>query len=160
MAFVRAWQPVPAARSWRAAGRKAAPVSRPDGSQIGGTLRADPAGFSPSQRLHTATEFGRVFADPARSNDRYFTVLARPNERSIARLGLTISRRAAKRAVDRNKLKRLARESFRMQRHLPHWDFVILARPGADRADRRALRDSLDKHFERLAKVALAGRDG
>ena len=123
-------------------------------------MRANPAGFSPLQRLHTPTEFGRVFADPARSNDQYFTVLGRPNERSIARLGLTISRRAAKRAVDRNKLKRLARESFRMHRQLPPWDFVILARPGADRADRRALRDSLDKHFDRLTKVALAGRDG
>jgi ribonuclease P protein component len=122
-------------------------------------LRASPAGFPPSKRLHTPTEFGRVFADPARSNDRYFTVLGRPNERSVARLGLTISRRAAKRAVDRNKLKRLARESFRMQK-LPSWDFVILARPGADRADRRALRESLDKHFERLANIALAGRDG
>ena len=47
-----------------------------------------------------------------------------------------------------------------MHRQLPPWDFVILARPGADRADRRALRDSLDKHFARLTKVALAGRDG
>lgn len=47
-----------------------------------------------------------------------------------------------------------------MHRQLPPWDFVILARTGADRADRRVLRDSLDKHFERLAKIALAGRDG
>lgn len=123
-------------------------------------MRVNPAGFSSLQRLHTAKEFGRVFADPARSNDQYFTVLARPNERSVARLGLTISRRAAKRAVSRNRLKRLARESFRMHRQLPPWDFVILARTGADRADRRVLRDSLDKHFERLAKIALAGRDG
>lgn len=47
-----------------------------------------------------------------------------------------------------------------MHRQLPAWDFVILARAGADRADRRTLRDSLDKHFERLAKLALASRDG
>jgi len=160
MVFVRGWQLAAAARSWQAVDKKAAPVSHPDGSPIGAALRANPAGFSPRQRLHTPTEFGRVFADPARSNDRYFTVLARPNERSIARLGLTISRRAAKRAVDRNRLKRLARESFRMHQQLPPWDFVILARAGADRADRRALRDSLDKHFERLAKIALVGRDG
>lgn len=160
MVFVRGWPPAVAARSWRAVDKKAAPVSRPDGSTVGADLRANPAGFPPQARLHTATEFGRVFADPARSNDRYFTVLARPNERSIARLGLTISRRAAKRAVDRNRLKRLARESFRMHQPLPPWDFVILARTGADRADRRALRDSLDKHFERLAKLALTGRNG
>jgi ribonuclease P protein component len=123
-------------------------------------LPSSPAGFSYLQRLHTATEFGRVFAEPARSSDRFFTVLARSNERALARLGLTISRRAAKRAVDRNRLKRLAREAFRMQQSLPPWDFVVLAKAGADRAERRALRESLDRHFERLMNIALAGRNG
>jgi len=98
-----------------------------------------------------------VFAEPARSTDRFFTVLARPSGRSAARLGLTVSRRAAKRAVDRNKLKRLARESFRHQTSLPPWDFVVLARAGADRALRGVLRASLDRHFEQL-KAAAAGR--
>jgi len=101
-----------------------------------------------------------VFAEPARSSDRFFTVLARPTGRSAARLGLTVSRRAAKRAVDRNKLKRLARESFRHQRSLPPWDFVVLARPGAARTERRILRASLDKHFEQLTKAAAAGQHG
>lgn len=116
----------------------------------------DTAGFPPNQRLHTAAEFGRVFAEPARSSDRFFTVLARSSGRAAARLGLTVSRRAARRAVDRNKLKRLAREAFRQRRELPPWDFVVLARMGADRAERRALRASLDRHFEQLTKVAVA----
>jgi ribonuclease P protein component len=119
-------------------------------------LLPDTARFTPDQRLHAAAEFGRVFAEPARSADRFFTVLARPSGRAVARLGLTVSRRAARRAVDRNKLKRLARESFRQQRALPPWDFVVLARPGADRAPRPELRASLDGHFARLAKAAEA----
>jgi ribonuclease P protein component len=102
-----------------------------------------------------------VFAEPARSSDRYFTVLARSSGRTTARLGLTVSRRAAKRAVDRNKLKRLARESFRQQPGLPPWDFVVLARAGADRAERRLLRASLDRHFRQLGDSAsVAGRHG
>jgi ribonuclease P protein component len=119
-------------------------------------LPPDKAGFSPDQRLHKPAEFGRVFAEAARSSDRFFTVLARSSGRAVARLGLTVSRRAARRAVDRNKLKRLARESFRHQRALPPWDFVVLARPGADRAQRQALRASLDRHFEQLTQAAAA----
>jgi RNase P protein component len=42
-----------------------------------------------------------------------------------------------------------------MQQQLPPWDFVVLAKPGADRADRRVLRESLDGHFDRLKKKRL-----
>ena len=160
MVSAPAWQPAPAEKFLPAGARRAALASRLNGFRFGAPLLSDTAGFSPDRRLHTAAEFGRVFADPARSSDRYFTVLARPAGRAAARLGLTISRRAAKRAVDRNKLKRLARESFRHQEALPPWDFVVLARPGADRADRRALRASLDQHFAQLKKAAAARANG
>jgi ribonuclease P protein component len=153
------WPAAPDARFSRAGAQRAALASRPNGTRFGAPLLPDTAGFSPGRRLHTAAEFGRVFAEPARSSDRYFTVLGRPSGRAAARLGLTISRRVAKRAVDRNKLKRLARESFRHQA-LPPWDFVVLARSGADRADRRALRESLDRHFANLTKAAAAGPNG
>ena len=126
----------------------------------GSTAAARSARFSSRQRLHTPKEFGRVFADPIRSTDRYFTVLARSTASDVARLGLTISRRVAKRAVDRNRLKRIARESFRQQLALPTWDFVVLAKPGADSTEPKALRESLDRHFERLKAQIAVGRNG
>ncbi|HEX5419702.1 MAG TPA: ribonuclease P protein component [Gammaproteobacteria bacterium] len=117
------------------------------------------AGFPLPRRLGASRDYGRVFADPVRSSDRFFTVLARRNDSTFARLGLAISRKAAKRAVDRNKLKRMARESFRMLR-LPSADFVVLARPEAASASREDLRQSLDAHFSKLARRVEPRRDG
>lgn len=117
------------------------------------------SGFAPHQRLRTSKEFGRVFADPVRSSDRFFTILARPNDAGVARLGLAISRKAAKRAVDRNRLKRIAREAFR-RKALPAVDFVVMARPGAAAAPSAVLHSSLDAAFDQLARRTVRARHG
>ncbi len=109
------------------------------------------ATFGRERRLTDASQFSRVFSGADRSADRYFTVLALANAERGARLGLTMSKRAAKRAVDRNRLKRLSRETFR-HHALPALDIVVIGRPPARTADNESLRASLQRHFERLAK--------
>ena len=52
-------------------------------------------------RLLKAADFDRVFDKSVRSSDRYFTVLARPNELNHPRLGLAISKRRVRLAVGR-----------------------------------------------------------
>lgn len=102
-------------------------------------------------RLSGQPEFTAVFERGKRSADRCFTVLSLRNGLTFARLGLAISRKAARRATARNRLKRLARESFRHhQAALAGIDFVVMARPGADKLDRHALRASLDHHYTTL----------
>jgi ribonuclease P protein component len=140
-------------KSSRAGARKVGPVSRPEPRSARVAQQAAAHGFGRDQRLLNPTEFGRVLVSGVRSSDRFFTVLACAGSSGNARLGLTISRRSAKRAVDRSTLKRLAREAFRSSK-LPAWDFVVMSKPGAAAADKRTLRQSLDAHFVHLAARA------
>lgn len=110
------------------------------------------ARFPKRARLLKPAEFSRVFKDPIRSSDRLFTILAVPNtESDSARLGLAISKKHAKRAVDRNRIKRVVRETFRHQLPLlPVADFVVMARDATIRASNQELFDSLTQHWKRL----------
>ena len=64
---------------------------------------------------------------------------------------MAVSRKTAPRAVDRNRIKRLVRESFRHAPALPAQDLVVIARPAARGADSSTLRTSLNQHWQRLA---------
>jgi len=106
--------------------------------------------FPRSVRLLATADFQRVFAHPERSADSYFTVLAATRS-GAARLGLAISRKQVRRAVDRNRLKRLVREAFRKAKAgLTGVDLVIMARSAAVTADNAKLTASLDRHFDRI----------
>lgn len=106
--------------------------------------------FPRTHRLTAAADYSRVFAGAERSSDRFFTVLAKLNELSEARLGLAISKRVAPRAVDRNRLRRLARESFR-KLDLAPLDYIVMAKKDAANTMNVTLADSLDRHFVRLS---------
>ena len=104
-------------------------------------------------RLREPAEFKRVFANPERSTDKYFTVLAIVNELDHPRLGLAIAKKNIRRAVDRNKIKRSARESFRLQQYeMTNLDIVVMARREAETANSKTLQASLDKHWLKLIK--------
>ena len=75
--------------------------------------RPDRACFPRAARLLNPIEFKRVFKRNSLSSDRYFRVLGRPNEAPFCRLGMAVSRQVDKRAVGRNRIKRVVRESFR-----------------------------------------------
>jgi ribonuclease P protein component len=79
---------------------------------------------------------------------------ARRPDSAPARLGLAISKKRVRRAVDRNRLKRLARDVFRRHRAaLAGLDVVVMARATAVAEDNRTLCDALLRHFLRLANT-------
>lgn len=115
--------------------------------------------FASARRLSTAADYGRVFRRAARSRDRYFTVLARENTHGAPRLGLAISRKCARRAVDRNRIKRVVRESFRRAApQLAAVDFVVMGQAGVAAAPNPALFESLARHWPRAAAAASGAR--
>jgi ribonuclease P protein component len=110
-------------------------------------------GFPRTRRLRSAADFQRVFEQPCKSADQYLTVLARTNGRDYPRLGLAIARRQIRNAADRNRIKRIIRESFRLRQPLLGGiDFVVMARSAAIQADHETLRRSLHKHWENLVR--------
>ncbi len=109
--------------------------------------------FPAQARLKTPADYKRVFAHPVKASDKYFTLLAIRNPLDHPRLGLAIAKKTIKRAVDRNKLKRMARENFRLQQHtLTALDIVVLARKDAATACTKVLRESLAKLMLQLVK--------
>ena len=96
--------------------------------------------------------FADVFAQPAKSSDRYFTVLARANGLAYPRLGLAISRKVDKSAVARNRIKRIVRESFRHhQSQFGGLDWVVMGRASLTQQENAILFASLQRHWQRLA---------
>ncbi|MGI9305577.1 MAG: ribonuclease P protein component [Gammaproteobacteria bacterium] len=104
-------------------------------------------------RLTGSRQYRRVFEQAVRSNDTAFTLLARHNDIGYARLGLVISRKCAKRAVARNRIKRLVRSSFRECRYeLPSVDIVAMCRPVVQGMSNADIAVSLATHWNRLSR--------
>lgn len=85
-----------------------------------------PASFPRAVRLLKPDEFEQVFKQNERARTDHLLVMARPNALGHARLGMIIAKRLLPLAVDRNRIRRCVRETFRLQRqNLPPCDFVI-----------------------------------
>lgn len=112
--------------------------------------------FNKQQRLLNAEAYSCVFNDaPIRASHPNFLILARFNDSDQARLGLVIAKKHIKRAVGRNCIKRVARESFRLQQHkLPTIDAIVLARRGADSVPQDELSAIFNGLWKRIIKRA------
>ena len=80
-------------------------------------------------RLLNGKQFSTVFDTKRRLHGACFSLHVASNEFGYARLGLAVSRRVSKKAVERNRLKRIVRDSFRHHQHeLGSIDYVVVAK--------------------------------
>lgn len=104
------------------------------------------ANFPREARLLNSKQYQSVFdrVDHKVSN-KNLLLLSSINGLIISRLGLIISKKKLKRAVDRNRVKRIARESFRFkQSHMIGLDILVLSRNDLASLSNRELRNMFD----------------
>ena len=107
--------------------------------------------FDKSRRLLNHADYDSVFQHPKKYPTLYFLVLYRRNTVGHARLGLALSKKMIAKAHDRNRLKRLLRESFRTTT-LPDVDVIFLARKGVHRAENKQITDALGSIWNKLCE--------
>lgn len=109
------------------------------------------------RRLRRKSEFEAVYARGRRFGDAYFGIVARANEAGYARLGLAVATKAAGNSVERNRVRRVIRETFRLrQREFPALDLVVSARGAVARAGNAVLRASLDTLWDKVTEQCAA----
>ncbi|WP_416306761.1 ribonuclease P protein component [Neptunicella sp. SCSIO 80796] len=107
--------------------------------------------FSRDVRLLTPTHFGNVFQDATSAPSPQITLLARTNQLTNARLGITIAKKRVKKAHDRNRIKRIIRESFRHhQSGLGNIDIVVIGKSGLDSMTNQEIFNLLDKLWKKI----------
>lgn len=107
--------------------------------------------FTRESRLLTPSQFQSVFSNPSRFGSSHFTILITPSCDDNNRLGLAIAKKRVKLAVQRNRIKRLVRESFRLNQHqLPHIEMVVMVKSGIDSLDNQQINKQLEKIWRKI----------
>lgn len=110
------------------------------------------ARFTRRARLLKPAEFKQAFERGFRIHEKGLTAVVVVNTLGHPRLGLAVSKKAVPLAVDRNRLKRQIRETFRLhQTVLPASDMVVLVKPGSRINSLAALHRSLERLWTRIA---------
>lgn len=106
-------------------------VSPGKGAVRDGSLKPRPESFGKEERVRKRQDYLRIYEQGARRYSQRFTIITCRNPTGIRRLGMTVSKKAGN-AVQRNRIKRILREFFRLNKsRLPAaQDIVIIAKKG------------------------------
>lgn len=108
--------------------------------------------FGRDKRLLSPQQFKQVFDSPSgKVSGKQILLLAKNNELDHPRLGLVIGKKNVRLSVERNRIKRQIRESFRHhQIQIGSFDIVVIARKGIDNQLNQELSLNLEKLWKRI----------
>ena len=103
------------------------------------------------RRIRRKPQFDAIKAQGRRLGNGHFGMMVCANDSDGPRLGMAVSIKVAGDGVERNRIRRMIRESFRLSQHeLPALDLVVSARSRAKGATGSELRASLGELWARL----------
>lgn len=101
--------------------------------------------------MHKATEFQSIIRFRCKVNGKFIQLYAKPNDLNYPRLGLIITRKLVRKAVRRNRLRRLLREVFRVHQHeLDNMDYVFRLQRALIQVDSVSIRQEAEILISRL----------
>jgi len=114
--------------------------------------------FGRNKRLLTARAYQAVFIGTCyKVAHPHLLLLAHPNDFSHPRLGVVVAKKNIRHAVDRHRVKRVVRSTFRLsQNQLDSLDIVFLARQGIDALSPSEQTALLNKSWQRLLRKLKA----
>lgn len=115
--------------------------------------------FTKKAKLIKTDEFSSVFNFRKRISAKFLALHYQPNQIGRARLGLVVGKKVAKRAVDRNYMRRVLREFFRIQQHeINHVDLVIRVQKKFDKEDFIQIKQEFDSLIARINQRTQMGQ--
>ncbi|WP_264435768.1 ribonuclease P protein component [Coxiella endosymbiont of Dermacentor marginatus] len=107
--------------------------------------------FSKNWRIRTTAEFRRVYSECQILSGHYCFLYYWNSNFNYSRLGVVASRKNLKKAVMRNRIRRIVKENFRLQKHrLPSVDIVFIAKFRSGEASKKELHECINQLLHQL----------
>lgn len=111
--------------------------------------------FSLERHRMRGGDFSRAYAAGGRAHGTGLTIVVHATGRPLARMGLSVSKKRARRAVQRNRIRRIFREAFRLElARLPSGIDVVMIATSGDGPDLARVRAELVRLVPRALEKA------